>query len=315
MRSMGSLSERLKNNEIVLLDGGVSTEIQQRGVALDTEVWSGIAHKTHPDVVRQVHEDYIRAGAQVITANTFSTARHVLESIDLGDEVKTINTEAVQLAKAARDNVATGEIWIAGSMSSTQPLNSPQEVATGKKAAANYRELAEILAEAGVDLIIAEMMRDIVSAPMVIEAALSTGLPVWVGYSAMLADDGVNVMSWRWKNAANTPPPDDFGALVEAIAPLGGEAAGVMHSQVGDTGPALEILERHWSGPKLAYAETGRLEKPDWVFEEISSPNEYAEEIERWITEHGVQIVGGCCGTGPEHIRVLKERLPQRLPT
>lgn len=135
---MTSLSERLKNNEIVLLDGGVSTEIQQQGVALDTEVWSGIAHKTHPDAVRQVHEDYIRAGAQVITTNTFSTTRHVLESIELGDEVKTINTEAVQLAKVARDNVATGEIWIAGSMSSTQPLNSKQEVATGKKAAANY---------------------------------------------------------------------------------------------------------------------------------------------------------------------------------
>ncbi len=311
---MASLSERLKNNEIILLDGGVSTEIQQRGVALDTEVWGGIAHKTHPDVVRQVHEDYIRAGAQVITTNTFSTARHVLESIGLEGEVTTINTKAVRLAQAARDNAATGEVWIAGSMSSTQPLNSPREVAMGKKAAANYRELAEILAEAGVDLIIAEMMRDFVSAPMVIEAALATGLPVWVGYSAMLADDGVNVMSWRWKNAANTFPADDFGALVAAIAPLGGAAAGVMHSQVGDTGPALEILKRHWSGPKLAYAETGRLEKPDWVFEEISSPNEYAEEIERWITKHGVQIVGGCCGTGPAHIRVLKERLPQRLP-
>ena len=312
---MTSLSERLKNNEIILLDGGVSTEIQQRGVALHTEVWSGIAHKTHPDVVRQVHEDYIRAGAEVITANTFSTARHVLESIDLGDEVKTINTEAVQLAKAARDNAATGEIWIAGSMSSMQPLNSTREVATGKKAAANYRELAEVLAEAGVDLIIAEMMIDFLHGPMVVEAALSTGLPVWVGYSAMLADDGVSVMSWRSRNAASTRPPDDFGALVEAIAPLGGEAAGVMHSQVGDTGPALEILERHWSGPKLAFAETGRLQMPDWIFEEICPPNEYAEEIERWITEHGVQIVGGCCGTGPEHIRVLKERLPQRLPT
>ena len=85
---MTSLNEHLENHEIILLDGAVSTEIQRRGVAMDSDVWSGLAHRTHPEVVRQVHEDYIRAGAQVITANTYSTARHVLESIDLGSEVK-----------------------------------------------------------------------------------------------------------------------------------------------------------------------------------------------------------------------------------
>ena len=85
---MTSLFERLNDNEIILLDGGVSTEIQKRGVAMDSDVWSGLAHKSHPEVVLQVHEDYIRAGAQVITANTYSTARHVLESIDMGGEVR-----------------------------------------------------------------------------------------------------------------------------------------------------------------------------------------------------------------------------------
>jgi len=308
---MTSLSERLKNDEIILLDGAVSTEIQKRGVAMDSDVWSGVAHKTHPEIVRQVHEDYIEAGAQVITANTYSTARHVLESIDLGDEVRTINTDAVKLAKVARDNSAKGEIWIAGSMSSMSPFNSPLEVALGENVADNYRELADILAESGVDLIITEMMRDSVNAPLVIEAALSTGLPVWIGYSAMLADDGESVMSWHWKN---TPPSGDFRELVETLVPLGGEAAGIMHSQVRDTGPALEVLEQHWSGPKLAYAETGRLEKPDWSFKEICKPDEYVEEVESWISRYGVQIVGGCCGTGPEHIRVLKERLPRHLP-
>ena len=94
---MTSLFERLNDNEIILLDGRVSIEIQKRGVAMDSDVWSGLAHKSHPEVVLQVHEDYIWAGAQVITANTYSTARHVLESIDLGGEVRAINSEAVQL--------------------------------------------------------------------------------------------------------------------------------------------------------------------------------------------------------------------------
>ena len=68
---MSTLSDRLENKEIILLDGGVSTEIQRRGVDMDDDVWSGIAHKTHPEITQEVHEDYIRAGAQVITANTF----------------------------------------------------------------------------------------------------------------------------------------------------------------------------------------------------------------------------------------------------
>ena len=70
----------------------------------------------------------------------------------------------------------------------------------------------------------------------------------------------------------------------------------------------------HWSGPKLAYAETGEIEKPDWNFKEICTPNKYAAEIESWINNYGVQIIGGCCGTGPEHIQILKDRLPQHLP-
>ncbi|MED5241823.1 MAG: homocysteine S-methyltransferase family protein [SAR324 cluster bacterium] len=308
---MNTLKESLNNNEIILLDGGVSTEIQRRGVVMDSDVWSGLAHKTHPQIVRQVHEDYIRAGAMVITANTFSTARHVLESIDLAREVKTINTEAVKLAQVARDNAAKEETWIAGSISSMAPLNSLIEVASGEKVADNYVELAEILADAGVDLIIVEMMRDIENAKLVIKAALSVGLPVWIGYSAMISEDRKSVQAWYWKNKL---PTSGFDELVESISTLGGDAAGIMHSQVRDTAPALEILSRYWSGPKLAYAETGELEKPNWNFKEICSPEEYATEIESWINNYGVQIVGGCCGTGPEHIRILKNRLPRYLP-
>tara|TARA_B100000700_G_scaffold199105_1_gene219045 strand:- start:11 stop:937 length:927 start_codon:yes stop_codon:yes gene_type:complete len=303
---MNSISNKLKNNEIILLDGGVSTEIQKRGVNMHSEVWSGIAHRISPEIVSKVHEDYISAGAQVITANTYSCARHVLESIKLGDETKKINTEAVFLAKKARDKVGKGDIWIAGSMSSMAPFGSKQEVAEGKKIESNYRELAETLVEAGVDLIIAEMMRDFVNAKYIIKAALETGLPLWIGYSAMLSNDGKRVFGWKWKNSL---PPINFVKLVEALSPLGGQAAGIMHSQVKDTGPALEILSRIWDGPKMAYAETGKLEKPDWSFKEIYPPKKYAQKIKHWIKKYGVKIIGGCCGTGPEHIRMLKNQI------
>jgi len=306
---MGRLSERLNNKEILLLDGGVSTEIRRRGVALDKNVWSGLATKTNPDEVRQVHADYIQAGAQIITANTYSTARHVLESINLGQESKLLNLKSVQLAQQARDEVANEEVFIAGSMSSMPPLTSHREVAVDGQIESSYQELAEGLADAGVDLIIAEMMRDIENASMVIKAAVSTGLPVFIGYSAMMAENGVDVRSLRWKNTDDTTSAHDFGEMVEALKPLGGQAAGIMHTRVEDIAPALEVLRQHWSGPLLTYAETGRLVLPDWRYEEVSSPEDYAAEIEGWIQHYGVQIVGGCCGTGPEHIRVLRQLL------
>ncbi len=303
---MNSIINKLKNNEIILLDGGVSTEIQKRGVKMHPEVWSGIAHISNPEIVRKVHEDYIRAGSKIITANTYSCARHVLESINLGKETKKINNEAVTLAKKARDNSGKEEVWIAGSMSSMAPFGSTQEVAEGTNVEGNYKELAETLAEAGVDLIIAEMVRDFKNAKYVIKSALSTGLPVWIGYSAMLGNDGKTVLSWRWKTTKKTI---EFEKLVETISPLGGEVAGIMHSQVRDTDSALEILSRKWTGPKLAYAETGKLEKPDWSFKETYPPKKYANEIKKWINKYGVQIIGGCCGTGPEHIRELKKEI------
>ena len=309
---MSSLIERLNNKEVLLLDGGVSTEIRRRGVALDENVWSGLATKTNPDEVCQVHADYIQAGAQIITANTYSTARHVLESINLGHESKLLNFKSVQLAQQARDDVAREEVYIAGSMSSMPPLTSHREVAIDGQVESSYQELAEVLAEAGVDLIIAEMMRDIENASMVIKAAVSTGLPVFIGFSTMMAENGVDVRSLRWKNTDDTTSAHDFGEMVDTLKPMGGQAAGIMHTRLEEIAPALEVLSQHWSGPLLAYAETGKLILPDWRYEEVSSPKDYAGEIEGWIQNYGVQIVGGCCGTGPEHIRALRQLLAQQ---
>jgi homocysteine S-methyltransferase len=223
-----------------------------------------------------------------------------------------LNLKSVQLAQQARDAVASEAVLIAGSMSSMPPLTSHREVAIDGQVESSYQELAESLASAGVDLIIAEMMRDVENASMVIRAAVSTGLPVLIGFSAMLADNGVDVRSLRWKNTDDTTEAHDFGEMVDQLKPLGGLAAGVMHTRVEDTAPALAVLRRHWSGPLLAYAETGKLILPDWRYEEVSSPEQYAAEIDGWIRDYGVQIVGGCCGTGPEHIRALRELLDRR---
>jgi homocysteine S-methyltransferase len=305
---MMSLQQRLTSKKTVIMDGGVSTEMERKGLAMDGDVWSGTAHITHPDLVREVHEDYIRAGAEVITANTFATAPHVLASIGKGDDAAKVNRDGIALAKQARDNVATGDVWIAGSMSSMPSLERISVTATGPAVADSYREQADALAEAGCDLILAEMMIDTENAALVLAAAKATGLPIWIGLSASVDPDG-QVTSYHSEIDFADMPAGDFVTVADSVLAHGGQVAGIMHSEIEATAPALDVLRERWSGPLMAYAESGKLVLPDWDFSQVVDPDDYAEIAAGWIANHGVTIVGGCCGTGADHIRALKQRL------
>src|SRR5215204_4880549 len=102
---MSDLQQRLEEGEVVILDGATGTELERRGAPMDDAAWDAAALATHPDMVREVHEDYIRAGADVIITNTFATARHVLEPAGMGGQFRELNTRAVTLAKEARENM------------------------------------------------------------------------------------------------------------------------------------------------------------------------------------------------------------------
>lgn len=293
------LLERLDAGEVLVLDGAVGTELQRRGVPMDSEAWCGLANLSHPDEVAAVHADYIAAGADLITTNTFATARHVLEGAGHGDLTEPATREAVVLARRAAAEAGRPDVLVLGSMSSMAPLGSWQATPTGAEVVAAYREQAAILAAAGADALVAEMMLDIPNAALVIEAAIGTGLPVLVGWSG--SPDGRGGVATFRSDLIERPEPGSFDDLMRRGVALGGDVHGIMHSAVDVTGPALRILARHWDGPTMAYPETGRFEPPDWVFTDDLSPGEYGEQSRRWVGG-GVQIVGGCCGTTPEHI-------------
>ena len=112
------LDDKLSKKEIIVLDGATGSEIARLGGVMNSAAWCAVANKTHPEVVRRVHEEYIRAGADVITTNTFTTNRQVLAGAGLADETVSINTKAVELAREAVKNVAPDRpIAVAGSMS------------------------------------------------------------------------------------------------------------------------------------------------------------------------------------------------------
>ncbi len=297
------IRNKLNNKQIVLLDGGTGSEIGRLGVEMNDLAWCGIAHMKQPEVVRQVHESYIHAGADIIIANTFGTAPHIIKRLGLDDQVAEINQSAVRLALAARDNCRR-DVCVAVSISSMPafdefsiPIND--EVRTG------FLRQAELLAEAGAELIIAEMMRDLDISDMVIAAARATGLPVWTGFSASKDNTG-SLISYESPVRNDVLMP--FRQLAQAVLEMGCDAAGVMHSSVHDTGPALTELSELWDGPTFAYAESGHFVPPNWKFEDIISPQDYLRYSKQWLSQ-GTQIIGGCCGIGPEHIRELQNNL------
>ena len=300
------LEKRLQHGQIVILDGAMGSELQRRGVPMHSVIWSGGALLTHPDLVRQVHEEYIRAGADVIITNTFSTARFVMEAAGLGDRVRETNIRAVQLAQEAREAAAEGRpVAIAGSISSFRPRADRRSSLSPDAARASYEEQAQLLAETGVDFLILEMLQDMTQSRYIIEAAVATGLPVWAGFSCTMGEDGATVVLRRGE------PGETFAQALETFTPLGVSAVCVMHSEVRHVTPALAVARQHWQGPIGAYPHSGGWKMPEWRFEEIASPDELLEEARQWVGM-GVRAVGACCGMGPEHIRLLSRELSSR---
>ncbi|MFM7797808.1 MAG: homocysteine S-methyltransferase family protein [Planctomycetota bacterium] len=296
-----ALLQRLRDGEVVLLDGGVGTEIQRQGAPMSTELWCAEANLDHPDIVRAVHRDYLAAGAEVVTANTFASSPLLLEHFGRLDEMERIDAIALAVAReAAADRGAV----VAGSMSTMRPtVPGSDRTQSGQSwtehaARALFARKAASLRAGGAEFIVMEMMRDLDYSLWACEAALASGLPVWIGISVERRADGRLVGFGR--------PDSELEPVSAGLAALQPDVLAIMHTSVDDTLPALEVLRRHWSGPTAAYPECGRYEAPDWQFIGIAPPDEYAALSLEW-RRLGAHALGGCCGVGPAHIARLRE--------
>jgi S-methylmethionine-dependent homocysteine/selenocysteine methylase len=301
------IAGRLADGDVVIIDGGTGTQLQAEGVPMDDEAWSGRANLEQPDAVQRVHEAYIRAGAEVIIANTFAASRAALEPAGLGGRVADANRNAVAAALRAREAAADGHaVAVAGSMSAFCPvaMHGPDEVGRDRfPSLADYREQAGLLAEAGVDLIALELMEAPSYGRAALQAAAETGLPVWLGLSAVRLEDGTLGADPALGEG------DSFAELVSKLVDPGLAAITVMHAKPDVCMEAIDIIAARFDGPIGVYAESGDWAAPEWVFDGLN-PEEYLREAMAWA-DHGAQLIGGCCGIGPEHIRVLADRLPR----
>lgn len=298
---MNFIEQKLAVGELVILDGGTGTELERCGADMNGAAWCATATRTHPDILRSVHDAFIEAGADIITANTYASTLAMLEAAGVADEFESLNRAAVRIAREA-SHAAGRPVAVAGSMSVSRPIKPGTdriitEIDMSESAArAKFRAKAELLADAGVDLIAMEMMRDLDLSKWAVEEAVKTGLPVWVGLSCERDSEGRLVGFGRHEYA--------FEDIIDGLTSLGGTVASIMHSSLDDTDAALPLLRERWDGPIAVYPEAGYFEMPHWQFIDVVEPEVLTKRAQKWVN-NGVLAVGGCCGIGPEHIKAL----------
>lgn len=293
-----NLRKRLQNKECVIIDGAMGTEILHRGYDTKLPLWSAEVLLTNPEVVRDIHEDYIKAGADVIVTNTFSTTRRSYAKEGYGDRAEELTLLACDLAKQARDAAADGrEVWIAGSVAPLEDCYSPELTPAQEELDREHLEFAKILKKGGVDFILIETMITLREIKAALEAARSTGLPVAV--SVCCNKDG---------DLLGGETLQDFVALAEQYDPL---FIGVNCVSPAIATKVVKQLKGLTERPVSVYAQGEGTPDDDqgWKFDGLDPEDAYVRAAKEWHKD-GAQLIGSCCGSNPHYTQRLHELLP-----
>jgi S-methylmethionine-dependent homocysteine/selenocysteine methylase len=241
----------------------MGTELVRRGVALPSPAWSAVALDVAPDLVAAIHRDYVAAGATVHTANTFRTKRR-----SVGPRWEELARRAVRIARDA-----VGGLRVAGSIAPLEDCYRP-DLSPGRASREEHRELARVLADEGVDVLLCETFADPTEAVVAVEEAARTGVETW---AALLPTTAASLRN----TAARV-------VLVNCVA-------------AKDTRPFLAELA-DLGVPFGAYANAGdEADGIGWGADVEAGAKAYEALAKQWL-EAGASVVGGCCGTGPAHI-------------
>lgn len=319
MGKTASLAQRLERGDILVLDGATGTELEARGAPQTSDAAWADCSATHPEIVSAVHADYVRAGADIITTNTYSTGPHVLRKMGRADKIRPWNTISVELARAAAASDSDAPVLVAGSVSAygNGAMRYPSldgEHVWGEsdpgQLSANFREQIDILVEAGIDLVLLEFLGATADDIEIgVDAALSFGLPVIASLSAVIDANHEAVLAEITPDSAVADAGRPVGEAVRRIADKRIAAICAMHSEIDDIDGILPRIRAAWPGPLGAYPNrTGFWDGRQWIFTEQVTPDAYAKRARGWV-ELGATIVGGCCGTTPAMIAAVSAEL------
>ena len=292
-----------------LLDGGMGRELRFRGVEILDTIWSANALIVAPDVVRDIHRDYIAAGAEVITTNTYGAIRAELAKEGIESRFAELNLLACDLAREARD-AAGAAVRIAGSLPPLRGSYRADLVGPYAEIYPLYAEQARLLAP-HVDLLLCETMASGAEARAAATAATETGVPVWVSFT--LHED----RSGRLRSGET---------IAEAVSMLDGvPIAGLLANCCAPESIAAAIPALIAAGAPVVggYANTFTPVPESWTLDGDQDwdgliglrsdlePDAYATQATTWL-DLGATVIGGCCGTRPAHIARLREVIASR---
>jgi homocysteine S-methyltransferase len=286
-----SIQQRLAAGRPLLLDGATGTELNARGVGIDLPLWSAAALISHPEVISQIHTDYVESGAEIITANTFRTHARNLAAADLAPHAAELTTKAVRLARQA----ASEQVWVAGSQAPLEDCYSPQRVPDQSCLEREHLLMSTNLADAGVDLILVETQSTVRESVAALQAATSTGLPTFVSFVC-----GMN---------GHLLSGESIASAVRGVMPFEPDAVLVNCLPINAVPGALaELQSAAGEIPCGVYANIGYSDAVQGWVNVAEDAAHYCEQARLWI-DAGAKLVGGCCGTTPEHIRLIAESL------
>jgi S-methylmethionine-dependent homocysteine/selenocysteine methylase len=268
-------------------------------------LWSAVGLLERPDLVHQIHIENLLAGADIVTTDTFRTTARTLRKAGIDpSHAPELDTLAVRLAVEARAAAKRPKSWIAGSIAPLEDCYLPTFETPPDVALAEHRAQASSLAAAGVDLIMVETMPTAEEAEIALRAAVETGRPATVGFVCTVPNRGERVRLLSGETLS------DAVARVKQLAPA---AIFVNCAAPPVITAALRELRELTTLPTGAYANVGHVdESTGWRPDVRVTGERYAEHAAEWISL-GARVVGGCCGTHPEHTAALR-RAVDTLP-
>jgi len=282
---------------MIVLDGAMGSELERRGVNTELPLWSAVALDVAPDIVEQIHGEYLAAGAQVITANTFRTNVRALAKAGIAHRARELTCRAIALARRAiQAHTPSVRVLIAGSIAPAEDCYSPELVPSDAELLEEHNILATCLADAGADLLLIETQNTIREAVAALRAARSTHKPCWIsftlnGYNQLLSGEPLS-------EAVRAVLPHQPQAVLINCIPVPQMASAIQQLRT--------LVPVHI--PIGAYANAGRTDEHGrWTAEGGVSPDDYAKAAGEWRAL-GATIIGGCCGTAPAHIAALTGR-------
>jgi S-methylmethionine-dependent homocysteine/selenocysteine methylase len=289
--------DRLSRGPLVLLDGATGTELTRRGVDTGLPLWSAnaLVDPGGAEVLLQIHSDYVAAGAEIITANTFRTHARALAHAGQAGNALQLTRRAVSIARAAVNAAqAPHGCWVAGSISTLEDCYRPDLVPPEAECRTEHAERVHHLLACGIDLFLIETMNTIREAAVAARLAVITGVPVVVSF---VCDSSGRLLSG-----------ESLADAARELLPLGVVSLGANCVPADVLTRSLEQLRSACGNayPLIAYGNVGYADdRTGWVNTDAVDAAAYAAYAASWP----VRIVGGCCGTTPAHIAELRRRL------